>query len=462
MTWTSWFTRLIGQPATRGTPNAADVIPFVTDSVDPLQRDLRGVTLETLSGLIGGGAIAQPAFGTPLRLSGTGINGITVSGQSLGIGATARPLITTSQPYANLTFTGGIKSVSTGDTAGFRALYEDLFDAENSDYPENNRGESVTSCSANSAVRLAGLRAGIAPADFTIFACNAAQGGTSILLHVKGAIYYTRLINQVARAKAAADAAGRPIAFNITEWIHGENNAGNGMDYATYKPLLIQRAIDLDADIRAITGQTTPCYTLVYQTCWSTLSNTGVAQAQIDAAREHPLIDFAGPIYHLPHSDGLHLTNVGYNRFGTGILGRAIYQRLVEGREPDCIMPLHAVADGTTLRVRFCTPTRLVLDRVGLPLTTDNGFQARDDAGFIAISAQRIEGGDTWAATMVRPMGAGATVRYAVDYVGVGQSALQAGCGNLRDSTNDPIVVDGVGYATPHVAPAFTLPVVAV
>jgi Carbohydrate esterase, sialic acid-specific acetylesterase len=458
-----FFIRLISS-SPRSAPSADSLVPFVTDSADPLMRDLRVATLDQLAGVIGGGGGGSTPRNLdltprkPLLLSGTGINGLIPYGQSLGVGALGTPIISTSQPYNNLTFVGGVKSSSTADKASFAPLVEDTKGENGS--TGGNRGETICSGAANYAVRTAAIQAGVLPSEFTIFASAPGNGGTEIAGLKKGTAPYNRLLGQVSSAATLAAAAGRAFAVHAVPFLQGESDATDGTPGPVWTAEMVQLTDDLNTDIKSITGQTTPVYVLLYQTASQARTTDGrIALAQLEAVRQHELIHFAGPISHMPYSDGVHLTNVGYNWFGA-YNGRSFYQLVVEGRAPDCVWPVSATVEGTTLRVRFRAPSAITIDTTTLRPTTDNGFKVQDDSGTLTLFDQQIIDGDTWQATINRPLSANAVVRYGIDYLASGLNISGGASGNLRDTTKDTVSILGVERPLWHVAPAFSLPIV--
>lgn len=397
----------------------------------------------------------------PLRLGATGINGLISYGQSLSAGRLSNPPISLSQPYANLMPAGGVKSATGSDLIGFAALIEDTKNEGNSGTGVN--GETPCSGAANYAVAYTAQTAGVAPSDFTVWSSAPGQSGQPIANLSKGTSAYARLMAQVSAGVSSAASLGRSFAVHAVSWTQGEADVLADTAAATYKAAVRQLVADLNTDIKAATGQTTSVHLLIYQTAWhSTLSGAegvgAIALAQLELAATEPLIHLTTPIYHVATvSDHLHLTASGSSYYGHYI-GRAYAQLVVEGREPDSIQPVSATAVGTTLRIRFDVPAPpLVFDTTNLSAITDYGFAVHDGTGTLTLSSPLIVNGDTVQWTLNRTLGTSPTVDYALSYAGTLHE--NGGAGNLRDSTPDTGIVDGVSMPLWHVAPHFRIPI---
>lgn len=440
-------------------------IPLIMDAGNNI---LLGVNAETgapvgsLVAQLGGGGAALPgriaSSDAPVL---TDWNGFILYGQSLSIGATARPVLSTTQPYSNITFGGGPKALASGSPGMSTTipLIEDIATPDST----NDRGETWCSSASNWFSSLAMLEAGIAPGDLVQFCSAAGHGAYSITQLDAASAWYQNFLDHVTQAKARATAAGASFAVHAMEW--GQGEADIAMARATYLGHFLQLAADVRTDVRLITGQAPPPHVLTYQN-----GQVGGSQlAQLDAVLQDDLIHLVGPNWFLPHDgDGTHLTNVGEVLLGR-YFGRARKQLVLEGRRPDAVLPVSATAVGTTLRVRFRCPTQLVFDTTDLPATTDHGFQVTDGSGTLTLSSLAI---GTWSAapdgwmgfcdvtmTVNRTLAASPVVTYARAYLAASLTRTNGASGNLRDSTADTTTVSGTTYQLAHHAPHFELPI---
>lgn len=112
-----------------------------------------------------------------LRPIAKAVNHTLGYGQSLSIGATATTIISSSQPYSNITFSTGPRAANN-DVSSQKPLVED----NTSPAPDGgtNRGETFCSGMANYALTLAAIDNGIIPSKHVIFASTAGKGGLNL------------------------------------------------------------------------------------------------------------------------------------------------------------------------------------------------------------------------------------------------------------------------------------------
>lgn len=417
--------------------------------------------------------------GMRFTLTNTTIYGHLSYGQSLSIGAMGKDALTISQPFGNLTFAAGPKTTLTGNGHGgnnqsamdaFKPLVEDNLSPD----ANSSRGETVCSGTVNGAVELAIVESGISPASLVMFASACGKGGETILNLLKTSApevseipdatqnYYANFINHVTRAKAVATAMGKEFVVTSINWTQGE--ADSGMALATYKGHLVTLIADMQADVKAITGQSISPHILLNQQASGVASGStgGPPQAAFELARDREDCHLCGPIYHLPvASDGTHLTNVGYARLGR-YFARALKSILVDGLKPLQFRPVSAVLKGSKVYVRFDVPTPpMVLDYDALAATTNAGFAVRDDNGTCPITGVSVAAdGVTLVIALDAPPAANPVLRCGIDHLGAGLVINNGGSTNLRDSTADPIFVGGQTYPTWNVCPHARLPII--
>ena len=387
------------------------------------------------------------------------INHFLFYGQSLSVGAQGTPVLSTTQPYSNITFNGGPRAAA-GDYSAFKPLVEDAI----SPAPDGggNRGETPCSGAANYAVELAAMEGGVQPSSHVVLASTAGHGGYSIDQLKKGTAWYQKVIDHVTAAKALATIAEKSYAVHAFAWIQGETDTDqNTKTQAAYRDLLRQLQRDIEADIKAIDGKDRPAPCVTYQVTYGIKKTPNIALAQLELAQTDSRFFLVTPCYHLPFApDKTHLTAAGYKWIGC-YFGRA-YKRLVkDGVEPQFINPVSAVCRGTVLSIRFKVPVApLVLDAATLAATTDHGFKVQDDTGALTLSDIRVVNGNTVQATLNRALGANPTARYGLDYLGIGLAILNGASGNLRDSESASASIGGVSRPLYNVCPHFQLPII--
>lgn len=438
-----------------------DIYPLMTDNQNrvllgysAVQDKIVGAGITDLTG-ISGQTGEEPL---PEALSPAALNHIIAYGQSLSVGAQGRPPLSTSQPYSNVTFQGGPRAYN--GTAFVWAPLKPLVEDQVAPAPDGltNRGETICSGAANYATTLRALD-GYLPSEHPIMASSAGYGGASISFLEKGNSWYANtFLNHITQAHTLN--ANHKVQAMM--WMQGENDGGS-MTQATYFQKLNKLVGDVETDAKAITGQTSPVYTLLYQTCTNSAAWRQIQKAQLDVAKTNPKAFLVTPLYHIPHvSDAVHLSALGYKWVGA-YFGRA-YKKLLEGKQPKWLDPVSATLRGTELRVRFSVPYRpLVLDQITLAPTQNYGFRVQTTADDVAVAINQVYvDGDYVVLILASAPSGAATVRYAMDYLGTGLNIVSAGSGNVRDSEPSKINISGQEYPLYNVAPHFELPIITV
>ncbi|EPG7693266.1 sialate O-acetylesterase [Acinetobacter baumannii] len=382
------------------------------------------------------------------------INHLIGYGQSLKTGATATVILSTSQPYANVTFNTGPRKDSAATS--LIPLVEQFNNPSSDGYA--NRGETCCSGAANYASRSMMLENGIDPEDHVILASTAAHGGYRIDQLKKGTPWYSFFLEHITEAKRLSDS--KTYKTQAVDWGQGENDAVSGgiqTPYGIYKPELAQLQIDASNDIKAITGQQDSVPFITYQMSYSAATWPDIAKAQLDLVRENDFFMLSTPMYHFPYAtDKVHLTSIGYKWFGAYV-GRAYKQYVIEGRKSDFINPLSAKIVDNQIIIKFDVPTLpLQIDTTTLAITTNHGFKVMNGTNEITISSVTAFD-DTVILQLSSSPADDVQVRYALDYLGAGLAITGGASGNLRDSTTDSVMISGVEKPLYHVCPHFEL-----
>jgi hypothetical protein len=382
------------------------------------------------------------------------MNHLVGYGQSLKTGATATVILSTSQPYANVTFDTGPRKDSAATS--LIPLVEKFNNPSSDGYA--NRGETCCSGAANYASRAMMIEDGIDPSKHVIFASTAAHGGYRIDQLKKGSSWYSFFLEHITEAKRLS--GSKTYKTQAVDWGQGENDAVTGgiqTPYDVYKPTLAQLQIDATNDIKIITGQQESVPFITYQMSYSAATWPDIAKAQLDLVRENEFFMLSTPMYHFPYAgDNVHLTNVGYKWFGAYV-GRAYKQYVIEGRKSDFINPISAQIKGNQVIVKFDVPTLpLQIDTSTLASTTNAGFKVMSGSSEIAINSVTASN-DTVILQLASTPTSNVQVRYALDYLGAGLTITGGASGNLRDSTSDSIEIAGVTKPLYHVCPHFEL-----
>lgn len=172
------------------------------------------------------------------------INHILSYGESLSVGAAATTILSTVQPYFNITFDTGPKMNGLSATA-LKPLVEDF----TSPAPDGgtNRGETHCSGTANFA-SLSLLKKGINPDQHVIFASTAGYGGAKISQLTKTTSVYLRLLAHINKARELNPGKTHKVLF--VPFIVGTNDAFYETTYEDFKTVFLDVYSDLNADIK--------------------------------------------------------------------------------------------------------------------------------------------------------------------------------------------------------------------
>lgn len=282
---------------------------------------------------------------------------------------------------------------------------------------------------------------------------NASVGGLSFLQLKRGQAAYRSFLRALEDVVSWGKAQGYKPFVPAWVWRQGEQDRADGTAFVTRKRNLAQMARWVDEDCKRITGQWQDVMMITYQPN-NALNVPFTYQPIFEAHRlmdGEGLIRCSGPIYHTERMDVTHADAPGYYRMGKQD-ARAICAELFrEGAA--ALQPTRIWWDSPTrLCVQCHAPTLpLVIDRSGVdvvvPTVTADGFEFTDYSGSPpAITGVALQGSDTVAITLAsRPSGARGVLTYAyrVDSSGARQGRRTGPRGTIRDSTQDPSLIDG-------------------
>lgn len=316
---------------------------------------------------------------------------IPIIGQSLAVGSGGTPVLSTSQPYKNVSVGTGVQgnlgqatpAYWYGNIAGTGYQAGDLTPMVEVSV------ETLASGAANSVGKSA--RADGLGSTQDLLTMNFAVGATPYSGLAKGTTPYQDNIDTSAFAPIAGQlfASG---AMNVPAlWcVHGESDMLNG----SYGANIRQWQVDYETDMKAITGQsgTIPIFHS-QPSCWTATANvnsaTGIAPYQILSEYEtNPTKTvLVCPKYFFSYqpADGVHLINTSYRWLGE-YYAKAYYQHVVQGIPWSPLRPLTIQRTGAVITVTFTGNVGdLLLDTVAVSdpsgAANTKGFEYTDSAG---------------------------------------------------------------------------------
>lgn len=379
------------------------------------------------------------------------INHILAYGQSLSVGQ-ATPAISTVQKYDNLMFSKGMRPQYDYPTDTKEQWYAGLVPAIEAQSPTWSSLAETPSMGTGDAIKeLILSEDGLSHTDMNYQLLMSAPGYGALSLNglKKGTTHYTRLIEQVTAGKSLSQAANKLYKAQAVTWTQGESE-GLAQTKEAYSTLFNQFALDLNTDIKAITGQTTDVALISYQIASHKVSgrtDPAIALAQLASSNATSNIYIATPTYHLTYqsSNNYHVTAESSRLLGA-YYGLAYKRIVIDGEDWQPVRPLSSVKSGKFVNVKFNVPRgKLVLDTELVSENTNYGFELVTSAGVaIAITEVKIISPDTVKVVSNTAIPVGAKLRYAwsgAENVG----RLTGARGNLRDTQGDDIVFDPDG-----------------
>jgi len=376
------------------------------------------------------------------------VNHYVSYGQSLSIGAYGTPLVTTTTETSIYTFFKGPYMLQyDSDTTKYSSLVLEV--------------ESVQETVCGSMARMFkqqvvtdGFLADGTSNIYDLLVSAPGQASQTIAQLSKGTTNYQRFIDGITNGKALANAAGKSYNHPAVFWMQGEANAGG--DKTTYKNALIKLKADINADVKAITGQKNDVIFLNYQMAsqnWNIGSAPTINLALLELTQGTGTPGFyqGPPLYPYTHStDQLHLVGSSYAMVGA-LAGYIMKRIVVDGIEWKPISVTDYTMDANMLNLRFYTPVSpLVIDTTLVTDPGNYGFKLYDlsnnEITIISVSHPRP---NTIKIISPVPVVAGMRLTYGLNGT-TGKSGPTAGArGCLRDSQGTTLKYQPAGLNYP-------------
>ena len=403
----------------------------------------------------GGGGIGGMDAGTMVTPPPFDWMGIVGTGQSLSVGYTGMPLVSTTQPYQNR------KLLDSGPDPKYDGAEDQLTlvplvapirpqfpGYPGNVYPNNIYGETPNEGMGNQLSKTANDLGGLAYDSIHSVIGESGQSITVLEKNGTGKAYAATLYEANA-IKALADAAGKTFGYGAIILTHGETDA----DDPEYGAQIRQLWADYNADLRAITGQTTPIPLLVSQQ--STFPSGAGSRSRSTLAQWQLGVDYPGEILcvgpkyqYAYYPDHVHFDGVNYRRLGekyAEVLARVTL--LGETWKP--LQPRSVARAGAMITVELDVPDPPLAweETISPPHQTTSmqwasgrGFEVEDDTGPLTILSVSLQESSVQIALAAPPAGQNLVVRYAMtqDVDGFTGGTSDARRGQLRDS--DPFV----------------------
>lgn len=344
-------------------------------------------------------------------------------GQSLSVGATSTPVLSTATRYNDKMFNAGVNNPAT------RTSLVAMVEA--------TRTLSAVSCGETPASGMAEL---LHERGYGAPFIGVADGfpATTIAQLSQGQAPYNLLLASATQGWRRSREEYRHFKSRAISWMQGESDGGN----TSYAANLNTLRGTLNTDIKAVTLQTEDVWLLTYQ-----LDRPQIGLAHLSASDTYGNIRVAFPSYFLAHdADTIHLSNVG-SKVAGAYFGLA-YKAIIEGGNTTW-QPLKATAatrNGVNVDLTYNASTQLVVDTTIVAAQTNYGYRLFQSDGVteIAITGVTLVGLSTVRLATGAAVPAGAIVK--VGGWSDATSHAVASCKtNIRDSQGSTIVFDGGG-----------------
>lgn len=372
----------------------------------------------------------------PHGLTRRDVNHVLITGQSLAVGVSGAPPLSTSQPFGNLMF-------NTGVMAGGEELdhWEPLVEGDT--IPGSKAVvETMSSAFANLVTELS-LEGAAAPSARHDLLVSVHASGAKPYSHLKrGTKPYNNGMAQVTAGRDIAKKLGKSYVVRAIANVHGESDHAEKNTH--YQDDLLEWQADYEADVKAITGQSEPVPMFQTQMSSWTRMMKGTETSAIPAAQlgahlaSAGKVVLVGPKYHLPYAkDGVHLTAEGYRHMGEDY-AKAYRRVVLESKRWEPLRPISVARDGAVITIKFVVPVPpIVLDTNLVSDPANYGFEYSDAAASSpTIARVQLTGPDTVAITLSAvPSAQDRHIRYAFTGTRGARSGPTSGArGNLRDS----------------------------
>lgn len=312
--------------------------------------------------------------------------GIKAGGQSLGSGVTKAvdaKVYSTTQPFANRTFSDGLYSDTTG-TDTISPLVEKIIGVAGETLWQS---EGCLSTLSNDMItRLCNERGTTYDKlGITFLTSSSSAPGFNIAKLQKGTDAYQKGINHITNGMRLALSENKTYAFLFRPWWQGETDILLETPRDEFTKLTRQCITDESADAQQITGQQVAPITLCHQLASHNAyarKYPFMALALRDLANEG-LMHIALPGYVSRYSDGVHYLPTSYMMGGKYMerLASRIVKDLQAGREvkKHWLRPVSELRQKNVSITRYECPTYPIRFKTDFVMPTDNfGFDVRN------------------------------------------------------------------------------------
>lgn len=444
--------------------SAAGEIDISTGELTALSVQMGG-DYAYYDGLDGGSAWgAREAFLRPSTMlddTVTTLVGMIWHGQSLSVGASSNGVINDIplDPGRAQMFQAGVRAHGREHDDPAQAV-----DIRNLDNLVDLHESASAFWGETSATQAASAFLAEAPSTTGVIAAAVGVGGQQYTSLKKGTAPFSNLVAVAVRMVQVARLTGRTMSHIVVFWRQGESDMGDSK--AAYTAKLVELQNDIDAAVKAVTGQATEVALIVDQvSAFEDLAAVGPPQAQLQVAIDNPTqFASAGPKYMLTYTDGLHADAVGQAWMGA-YDGRVAASIVLDSVVPPPFRFASAVRSGTDVSLApagnvgaIAIDTSIVDDPGG---ANPMGVSWRDngDGNAVTVTGVGISSGNLVAILSGIPTGTGGRILIAGESASGDGGPLTGPRACIRDSAGGSVAIDGDSYPLHNYAHHQIIPV---
>lgn len=380
---------------------------------------------------------------TPLRQFAA-VNHVIFAGQSLASGAHGSPIVSTTQPYKNISFNGIVRA-RPEDLTNFKPLVE-----SNLGYVDGDgRGQTCVSTTANSITKRIIEEDGGTQDDYVILGSTTSRGNSYIENLNKGNAWWNDyMVNHIKKGFELCQSQGKTYQVPVVCWLQGEGNQTYSSSVQDYVNKLTQYLQDVNDLVLPRTNQTKRVKMLTYSlACNVTSESKGyVTRAYWQLSKNNPDFEIACPMYFLPYADAVHLTGIGYAWCGE-YFGKAIKRMHVDSVDWTPLKPSNINRQGKLIQIDFTgAENGICIDTTNVGATKNHGFYLHKNGSEVVISEVRILGKNSIILVCASDVTSGSTLNYAMKYIGTGVDILNGASGNIRDNCTETTTINDTQY----------------
>lgn len=371
-------------------------------------------------------------------------------GQSLSLGATSTPAISTAQRFNNLMFAGGVMTSHPDLASGYYSALVPHVETNPANHIDGyNAGETPLAGAAEMVRERIEAMQLLRFTDHNYQALSSApgEGGQSLAQLSPGTTYFTQLQQNITNGYALAQAAGKTYGCRSVFWTQGEEDNSLGTSVATYKTNLTALLAAIDSHVKATNGQSQNVQLIFYQLQRVLGFGPLVQQAFAELSLENANMHLATPMYMASYNDAVHVNSYWSKVLGA-YYGLCHHRVVIMGEDWQPVRPVSATRQGAIAEVTFNVPMgRLTLDTTLVPAATNAGFQlfAADGVTPITINSVTVSQYNKVKIVAATTIPANAKLRYAWEN-GDSVCGPTGHRGNLRDTQGDWIVFGGLNH----------------